>query len=310
MKKNKIFIHINNSQELKIAEVEETTRIGLLVKEFVPQLSQDDDTIEDVEIYLENQDEDLDKGISISEAGIKHGDHIFIGRCKKIPVNINYAGKIFSVNVGPSTTIKVLKAKALEYFGIDHASGAALLLWLGKEVLDSRQFIGSLTDYPTNGVNLTLASKNDINGNLSNDIFLEHLNSAEYQSGEIEGRWGIINSENRQTWPILFFWIISTVGNKYYFKFDFTGYPQCAPTAIIWDIDEDLPLSKEKRPNSTPRQNQAFKEWGKPCNYLPCDRMAFEGHPTWPQLHPTLIWNSQKDNFLKYLNELYQILNP
>lgn len=310
MKKIKVFIHINNSQELKIAEVDETMKVGLLVKEFAPKLSQDDDTLEDVEIYLENQDEDLDKGISIIEAGIKHGDHVFVGRCKKIPVNINYAGKFFNIIVGPSTNMKILKAKALEYFGIDHASGAALVLWFNNVPLDSRQFVGSLTNYPTTGVNLILASKKDINGDLSNDIFIDHRNSAEYQSGEIEGRWGAINNENRPNWPIFIIWVTSTSGVKYHFKFDFTSYPQNAPTAIIWDITNDSPLEKNKRPNSNNREIQAFKEWGKPCNYLPCDRMAFDGHPDWPQLHPALIWNSQSDTFLKYLNELYQILNP
>jgi hypothetical protein len=310
MKKIKIFVHVNNSLDFKNAEVDETMKIGLLVKEFAPNLSGEQDYLEDVEIYQENQDEDFDKGITILEAGIKHGDHIFIGKCKKVPVNINYAGKNFPTHVGPATTIKKLKELALDHFEISKKDGAELLLWYVEKPLDSRVFIGSLTDYPAHQVDLILAPKKDVNGDLSKDIFQDHLISTEYQSGEIEGRWGEVYNENRPEWPIFFFWIKTSSGEKFNFKFDFSSYPQLAPTSIIWDIDNNMPLTQDKRPNSNKRAIQVFKVWPKQCVYLPCDRIAFEGHPDWPQKHPSLIWNPNEDTFLKYLNELYQILNP
>lgn len=162
--KVKLFVHVNNSQKYKTAEVNDDLKVGQLVKEFVHAQAENKDFLEDVEIYLEDQDDDLDKGISIKEANIKHGDHIFVGRCKKVSVTINYAGTIFSTSVSPATSIKKLRKLALKYFVIDDVSAADLLLWLNKEPLDNRELIGSLTDYPSCGVSLVLATKNDING--------------------------------------------------------------------------------------------------------------------------------------------------
>lgn len=164
MKKIKLFVHVNNSQKYKTAEVDDDLKIGQLVKDFAPDEAHNQDFLEDVEVYLEDQDDDFDKGITITEAKIKQGDHIFVGRCKKVSVNINYAGKIFQTSVSPATSIKKLKKLALNYFVIDDVSGAELLLWFNKEPLDNRQLIGSLTGYPSCGVSLVLATKNDING--------------------------------------------------------------------------------------------------------------------------------------------------
>jgi hypothetical protein len=164
MKNVKLFVHINNTQKFSTAEIDDDQKVGHLVKEFAPKLSHNEDFLEDVEVYLEDNDEDFDKGISISEAGIKHGDHIFVGRCKKISVNINYAGKIFTISVGPSTSIKKLKKLSLHHFNIDEVSGAELLLWFNNEPLDMRQLVGSLTDYPSCGVNLVLAAKSGESG--------------------------------------------------------------------------------------------------------------------------------------------------
>ena len=308
----KIFVHINNSLQFKTAEVSGDHKVGHLVRDFAPESAHHKDFLEDVEVYLENQDDDFDKGITIDEAGIKHGDHVFVGRCKKISVNIDYAGRTFATSVGPATNVKRLKKQALEFFGIDEVSGAELMLWFKKEVLDFRQLVGSLTDYPSCGVNLVLASKNDVNGDLSYDLLQDHLNSPEYQSGEIEGRWGTTIIENGPLWPVFFFWVMSSTGEKFDFRFDFAGYPNTAPTGVLWDLSNNRVLEHSKRPLQTKRAAQVFKIWGKECNYLPCDRLAFDpGHATgWIVQHPDLIWKPQTDTFLKYLNEVYQILNP
>lgn len=308
----KIFVHVNNSLQFKTAEVNGDHKVGHLVKDFAPESAHHQDFLEDVEIYLENQDDDFDKGISIDEAGIKHGDHIFVGRCKKISVNINYAGRNFPTSVGPATSMKKLKKLSLDFFGIDEVSGADLSLWFNQVPQDPRQLVGSLTDYPSCGVNLTLASKKDVNGDLSYDLLQDHLNSPEYQSGEIEGRWGIVINENGPSWPVFFIWVASSTGERFDFKFDFNGYPSSAPTGVLWDVKNSCVLAPEKRPKHTKRAQQIFKHWGSPCNYLPCDRLAFDpGHAaSWRTQHPNLIWNSQSDTFQKYLNEVYQALNP
>ena len=256
MKKVKLFVHVNNTQKYSTAELDEDQKIGHLVKEFAPKLSHNEDFLEDVEVYVEDNDEDFDKGISISEAGFKNGDHVFVGRCKNISVNINYAGKIFTISVGPSTTIKKLKKFSLDHFNIDDVSGAELLLWFNNEPLDMRQLVGSLTDYPSCGVNLVLAPKNDVNGDVSYELFHEHLNSPEFESGEIEGRWGVLTSGNGPNWPISILWVKSTTEGIFNFKFDFSDYPNLAPTAVIWDVENQRPLAEAATNSDDSRNTQ------------------------------------------------------
>ncbi len=305
----KIFIHINSSLEYKVAEVVENQKVGHLIKDFTPQLSNQKDFMEDVEIYIENSNDDLDKGITISEAGIKHGDHIFIGRCKKVPVTISYAGRQFPVSVSPSTNMLKLKRKALEHFGIDKVSGADLLLWFKQKPLDQRQLIGSLTDYPACNVELVLAAKNDVNGDPSRDLFLHHTNQSNYLSGEIEERWGLLTPIDEVTWPICYIWVKDKEETKFTFKFDLTSYPRQAPTSVMWDAEKNTILPLNLRPQHNKRCIQIFKDWGKQCNYLPCDRLAIQGHHGWNTTHSSLIWNPNEDTIYKYLNELYETLN-
>lgn len=159
MKKVKLFVHASNSQKYNIAEVNDDLSINQLIKDY----SQGTVT-EEVSVYLEDQDDELDKNLTVSDAKIKNGDHVFLGRCKKVSVSINYAGKTFTISVSPATSIKNLRKQALKYFGIDEGSGADLLLWFNNEPLDMRQIVGSLTDFPTCTVTLILATKNDVNG--------------------------------------------------------------------------------------------------------------------------------------------------
>ena len=159
MKKVKLFVHVSNSQKYNIAEVNDDLSIHQLIKDY----SQGAVT-EEVSVYLEDQDNELDKNLPVSDAKIKNGDHVFLGRCKKVSVSINYAGKTFTLSVSPATSIKNLRKQALKYFGIDEVSGADLLLWFNNEPLDTRQIVGSLTDFPTCTVTLILATKNDVNG--------------------------------------------------------------------------------------------------------------------------------------------------
>ncbi|HLN20726.1 MAG TPA: hypothetical protein VK213_06530 [Bacteroidales bacterium] len=159
MKKLKLFIHVSNSQKYTTAEVDDDLLISQLIKE-----NSQAGISEEVDAYLEDQEEGLDKKITVSKADLKNGDHVFLGRCKKVSVSINYAGKSFPLSVSPATSMKKLKKEALKYFGIDEVSGADLLLWYNNEPLDMRQIIGSLTEFPTCSVSLVLATKNDVNG--------------------------------------------------------------------------------------------------------------------------------------------------
>ena len=306
----KIFIHTNNNLKYVVADLEPEQKVGFLVKKYASELVSNQDYVEDVEVYLKNKKDDLDKGKTLKQSGIEEGDHVFVGRCKTIDVVINYAGKEFTLSVPPSTNSRRLRRKALEFFGIGEDDGVDLLLWIDqKTYLEDKNLVGSITDYPKCSIELLLASKQDVQGAPSEEVFQEHLNSAEYLSGQMEDSWGLTENEEGPKWPFAVFWVIAKTGKKYFFRFDLNGYNEHAPTALLWNDAANVPLEQGEWPNWNKRTQQVFRPWGKQCLYLPCDRMAIQGHKDWPQKHAYLVWKSYEDTIVKYLIELYQILN-
>ena len=306
----KIFIHVNDNLSYKVADLPPNKKVGSLVKEYVPEMVFNRDHLEDVEVYIRNKKDDLDKGKFLDETGIKDGDHLFVGRCKSVDVVINYAGKELTMSVPPSMSSKRIRRKSLEFFGISEDDGVDLLLWFDQnKFLDDRNLIGSTTDYGKCAVKLSLASKQDIQGAPAEEVFQGHLNNAEYLSGVMDQSWGNVSNSKGLQWPLAIFWVMAKNGIKYFFRFDLQGYNEHAPTAILWDIEKSLPLEQSKWPSWNKRTKQVFRKWGKECLYLPCDRLALQGHNNWNQQHAYLTWKAYQDSFTKYLVELYQILN-
>lgn len=307
----KIIISINNKLDLLSTTIKQDEPVGKLVKEFAAQVASNDDVFEDVEIYLRNKNDDFDKGKTFTQLGIKPGDHLFVGRCKSITVNINYNGQCKTYEVPPSRAINRLRKRAIEDFNLSSKQSGNLVLRLeDQSVLQNDWLIGSATDYPNCIVDLYLTSKKDIQGSPDQELFDTHLESANYMVGSPHN-WELINVEG-QVWPYHFFRIPSLYGSgEYVFRFNLANYPSEAPTATFWDIENNVMLPFEKWPQFTPRQIQVFRSnWQSgACFYLPCDRVTMKLKPGWKSEHPDLWWNSQNDTIVKYLAELHQNLN-
>lgn len=305
-----VFVSSNGSLKSLKMEVEASTTIGKLMQKAYPEMKKGSDFEEDNEVYIANQDEDVDKGKTLEQCEVKNGDHLFIGKCKRVNVVVSYHGRSFSTETTPALMLKVLKKKVAEHFGMtDQEVADFQFLFNGVAIDDLKTMVGSLVNYSACSVSLVFAPKKDVNGffDAPLDLLNKDLDEANYLSGEIEGIWGKV--ENGPVWPISIFWVSAKNGVKYYLRFDLTDYKQIAPTAQLWDIETNQPLSQNLWPNWSNRCLQVFKAWGKSCLYLPCDRLAFEGHHNWPIEYPSLIWKSREDTIHKYLNEVHQILN-
>ncbi|RYU94653.1 ubiquitin-like domain-containing protein [Emticicia agri] len=308
----KLFFRKNNDVNAYKIEAEPSMTIGELMKKVLPDLGKKSDFEEDIEVYIQNQNEDLDKGKTLDFYKVKEGDTLFIGMCKRVFVSISYAGKGFSLQTTPALMLKNLIKKAAEHFGMSDEEVADFQFLLnGNALNDLKIMVGSLTQYSECSVSLVFGPKKDINGFLETpeDILKKDMENADYLSGEIDGDWGLINNENGPKWPIYLFWVLAKNNEKYYLRFDLTDYNKVAPTAQLWDIVDNQPLPQHKWPNWSKRCQQVFRNWGPLCLYLPCDRIAFNGHHDWPAIHPNLVWQPNKDSIFKYLNEVYQILN-
>lgn len=142
-------------------------------------------------------------------------------------------------------------------------------------------------------------------------LLLDHdLAESAFQLGEIEGRWRHVST----TWPHVLIAVSAlsrpSAPSEYAFRFECTGYRQIPATAQPWDLDANTALSLQRWPTGRSIVPSVFRPQWKSgqCLYLPCDRMAIEGHANWQTEHPTRLWNPAR-GMICYLEQLYELLN-
>lgn len=141
-------------------------------------------------------------------------------------------------------------------------------------------------------------------------LLAEDLKSPQFRLGEIEGRWRLV----RTIWPYVVI-AVSTAERgqsvrEVGLRFECTGYRQMAATAQPWDLTTDRPLPPHRWPKGKTIIPSIFRpEWkGAQCLYLPCDRMAIEGHSNWNHEHPGRLWDVSR-GLISYLEQIYDLLN-
>jgi hypothetical protein len=140
--------------------------------------------------------------------------------------------------------------------------------------------------------------------------FRADLAAGSFQLGICLGHWevGTIN------WPLVHIAVTPAERNgspqKWWFRFDCSGYPQQAPTARPWDNLANQPLPGPRWPGGRSRVPAVFRpDWKDgTCLYLPCDRISIAGHENWRTDHPSLVWSPSRGIVL-YLQELHALLN-
>jgi hypothetical protein len=144
-------------------------------------------------------------------------------------------------------------------------------------------------------------------------LFHKHVEEAEFQIGIDKDMWGLAdNNPQHPTWPYIIIWIKAAVKpnapDKYYFRFELSGYSASAPTACPWDINTNQRLPDHLWPRGNKFVSTVFKLGNQPALYAPCDRMAMPGHGDWQTKHPDLWW---KPTFKidKYLHYVHGLLN-
>jgi len=141
-------------------------------------------------------------------------------------------------------------------------------------------------------------------------VFRSHLAEGPFQAGAERRRWRL----ESVAWPVAIIAVSAAPREggpaEFFFRFDLTDYPQTAPTAQLWDLLSQARLSPAKWPTGRLRVPSVFRpDWKDGgCLYLPCDRVAMEGHDGWRAQHPHLIWNASRDITL-YLETVYELLN-
>lgn len=143
--------------------------------------------------------------------------------------------------------------------------------------------------------------------------FLAHLDTPAFQAGSDRGRWGLYTARDAIVWPHVVIWLPADVqvmpSCRVHLRFALHGYPLKAPTACPWDVEADVALPVERWPKGRTQVNAIFKPgWKSFALYAPCDRVAMEGHPDWPERYPSLYWQPTF-TIVRYLELVHACLN-
>lgn len=137
------------------------------------------------------------------------------------------------------------------------------------------------------------------------------LAAGAFQLGLYQNRWRL----GSIAWPNIEIAIAAGARDgapaEYWLRFDCAGYPQTAPTARPWDVETNKPLVASRWPGGTSRVPAVFRpDWKDGiCLYLPCDRVAAEGHENWAKEYPSLQWSPARGIVL-YLDEVHEMFHP
>ena len=142
-------------------------------------------------------------------------------------------------------------------------------------------------------------------------LFREHVKRGIFLLGEADEKWHILSA----VWPKVFIWVAAAARvnapDGYTLRFDLSHYPQKAPTAQFWDSEANVPLPTARWPQGATgsRVARAFNHgWRCDAIYMPCDRVALDGHGQWPAQYRRYLWTPNKD-ITFYLNIVYDLLH-
>lgn len=122
---------------------------------------------------------------------------------------------------------------------------------------------------------------------LDQQAFEADVASGAFLNGSLTGRWGVQSVQ----WPYSVIWVRASNGSRLLLRLELTNYPRQAPTAEPWDIETNAPLAPARWPRGDARVTAAFNaNWNAHALYIPCDRVAMQGHEAWRHQHPSMLW--------------------
>ncbi|MCW3122610.1 MAG: hypothetical protein JWQ38_2102 [Flavipsychrobacter sp.] len=162
----KIYLHGENSRDGQVLEIEDSASLHEVIIKHREVCDPSNNTkTEEYEIFIEDEEDNRDKGGDCKNAGIQHHDKIHCHRCKLVSIILEYNGQQKSISLAPSATGNRILNKASELFNISEADAGYLRLVLpdGNDV-EKKQHIGSFVSYPKCEIKLILQSHKKIEG--------------------------------------------------------------------------------------------------------------------------------------------------
>ncbi len=166
MKSIKIYLSSENNNEPQIIEIDEDSKMKDILIKHHEIFKSPNETIEEFEIFVEDEDDFKHKDDDRHKAGVHKHAHVHCHRCKKISTQLEYNGQVKDISLSPSTTgAKILSLVHKLFPNITEQDALDLRLKLPNgKFLEKTDHLGSFVSYPHCQTRLTLISKPKVQG--------------------------------------------------------------------------------------------------------------------------------------------------
>lgn len=159
-----IYLHGENSREPKTIEIHPHATVEEIIIIYQQQFP-GTGTVEEILIFVEDEDEPKGHHHHHGDAGIHHRHHVHCHRCHQIEVTVFYNGDDKTFREAPSRTVKTVFQKAIHAFGISESDAGDYVLKTEDGVtLKPSDHIGSIAKHPRCQVKLSLTPIQPVNG--------------------------------------------------------------------------------------------------------------------------------------------------
>ena len=134
------------------------------------------------------------------------------------------------------------------------------------------------------------------------------LDNARFRGGEQSGRWRLVDV--KQDTVLIAVQARPVPGSPTWFDFRLTvdSYPMIAPAGCLWDPRRMSPLDPQLWPRGSDASRVFNSQWNPSSIYLPCDRVAQQGHDGWRAQDPGQWWTPNSE-LADYCSALWKVLN-
>jgi hypothetical protein len=165
MKTIQLYLHSENCREPKLVEVSTEATVADIINKYREVMNLPDAKVDEIELFLEDEDDPKNKGHHHEHVGIKKRHHIHCHRCQKVAVSIEYNGQVKTLSVPPSATGAMILKKAAKEFHISDKDAADLVIKLPDgNVLQKTDHIGSFVSFPHCEIKLSLIHNTQVQG--------------------------------------------------------------------------------------------------------------------------------------------------
>jgi hypothetical protein len=138
--------------------------------------------------------------------------------------------------------------------------------------------------------------------------FRSHIDAGPFQSGSDRRDWRLVSIE----WPFAVIAVSAPARPsgplEVGLRFELSDYPQQLPTSQPWDLDANAPLANERWPTGGQASEVFNPAWNQSALYIPCDRVALQGHEAWTAQYAEYLWDPTRD-ITHYLRVVRDVLN-